>query len=69
MKAHRTSIGIVPLFLNLSTKWRWVVSLKLFWGNSLQYPLNSREGYGHFREEEYHLLLLGFKPWVIQALV
>jgi hypothetical protein len=50
IKAYRGRRGAVPLILNLSTRWRNMVSLTLLllysWGKNPQYLFNRRLGGG-----------------------
>jgi hypothetical protein len=77
MKAYWGSGGIAPCILNLSTRWRSVVSF-MPWplypqGKSPWYPLYRRLGgpqnwSGHFGEEKNSQPLLRLKPLVIQPI-
>jgi hypothetical protein len=77
MKAYRENGGTAPLILNLSTRWRWVVSLtpwKIYpQGKSPQYPLNGmlmapHSLCGSFGDEKNLLSLPGFELWIVKSI-
>jgi hypothetical protein len=73
---HVESGGAALLILNLSIRWRWVVSFTPWLlypqGKSPCYPLNrrlggSQERCGSFGEEKNLLLLPWIKPWFLDC--
>jgi hypothetical protein len=77
MKTYKGSWSVALLIHNLSSSWRWVVSLTL----PLRYAsgmtrqcsqsvrLGGPQGWsGNFWGEENLLPLPGFKPWLVQSL-
>jgi hypothetical protein len=79
MKTYRGSSGIVPLILNLYSRWKGVVKLHTqatlsppHLGRVAQDPLNRRQGRTHswsgqFEEEKSLFTLLGIASAVMQA--
>jgi hypothetical protein len=78
MKAYWGSDGIAPHILDLSTRWKWVVSFTPWLlypqGKSPWYPLDRRLGWPHSwsgsgDEVKNSQPLLGLEPPIIQSVV